>query len=303
MSCYGRKNPEAGICKIVKDLTGQIVLITGASSGMGKEAAHTLARMNATIVLACRDVAKGAVVLKEISSETGNKKLEVMKLDLSDLKSIKAFADEFKTKHQQLNTLINNAALVLLERQFTKDGYEMQFGTAHLGHFYLTNLLLDLIKRTPNSRVINITSRMAFETKIKWNDLMFEKGYESMAVYKHAKLANILFTKELQKRLQNDNTKVVSVNPGMVRTDIGRDYDKKWIYRTFLSVLYAIKDTKTAQEGAQTYLYCALEDFDKLKAGGYYTDCLLAPEKPIVQNEEDWKKLWDVSEKLINEKL
>jgi len=288
-------------CQVKKDLRGQIVVITGSSAGIGKETARILAYMGATIIFACRDKSKTLPIIEEIQKETKNNNLEFMRLDLGDLRSIKEFVQEFSSKYQKLNILVNNAGVNSLERRVTKDGFEMQFGTNHLGHFYLTTLLLDIIKKSGPSRVINVSSRFHAREKMKWDDLMYEKGYSGLAVYGQSKLANVLFTRELQRRVDSSEVKVFSLHPGVIKTEIARDYEEKWYFRMILPIYSLFQ--KTPLEGAQTSLYLALEDFEKLEAGGYYVDCKLEKEAAHAKNEEDMKRLWDVSEKLISEKI
>jgi len=287
-------------CHIIKDLRGQIIIITGSSAGIGKETARILAYMGATIIFACREKTKALAVLEEIQGETKNPNLEFIRLDLSDLRSIKEFVEEFLSKYQRLDILINNAGITLPERRLTKDGFELIFGTNHLGHFYLTTLLLDVLKKSGPSRIINVSSSLHAYGKMKWDDLMFEKGYGSFPTYNQSKLANILFTRELQKRVDEKEIKVVSLHPGVIKTEMGREFNK-WYYKAAMKMLSVFQ--KSALEGAQTSLYCVLEDFDKLKAGRYYVNCKVAEEAPQAKKEEDMKRLWDVSEKLIGEKV
>ncbi len=210
-----------GVCNITKDLLGQVVIVTGSNTGIGKETARVLARMGASVVLACRDVGKSLPVVEELKKDTNNENIEFIRLDLMDLKSIKDFSEEFKSKYDRLNILINNAGIMAIpDRRETKDGFELQFGTNHLGHFCLTTLLLDLIKKSAPSRIINLSSVASAIGTMNWNDILFEKGYNLSTAYAQSKLANIIFTKELQRRLKNDNVKVMSVHPGVVATDL-----------------------------------------------------------------------------------
>ncbi len=142
----GRKYFGGGVCNITKDLTGKTVIVTGSNTGIGKETARVLAGMNATVILACRDAIKTNLVMEELKENTKNKNIEFVKLDLSDLKSVKEFSDEFHKKYEKLDILVNNAGVMgIPERKLTKDGFEMQFGTNVIGHFYLTQLLTDLL--------------------------------------------------------------------------------------------------------------------------------------------------------------
>ena len=304
---FGKRFFEGGVCNITKDLTGQVVVVTGSNTGLGKETARVLARMGATVVLACRDTTKGAAVLDEIQKETNNKNVELIKLDLSDLKSIKEFADEFKRRHQKLNILINNAGVMTIpDRRLTKDGFEMQHGTNHVGHFYLTTQLLDVIKKAAPSRIINVSSMGHYGGKINWDDIMAEKKYNLMTQYTQSKLANVMFSKELQRRLKDDNVKAVSLHPGAVTTELTRYAKEKWYYNLIFSVFSNTVTNyfwKTPLQGAQTSLQCALEDFDKLEGGAYYSDCKVKKENSLARKEDDCKRLWEVTEKAINEKL
>jgi len=288
-------------CQITKDLRGQIIVITGASAGIGKETARILAYMGATIIFACRDENKTLPVIDEIQKETKNQNLKFIRLDLGDLQSIKEFAQEFSSKYQKLNILINNAGVNTVDRKLTKDGFEMQFGTNHLGHFYLTTLLLEIIKKSGPSRIINVSSRFHARSKMRWSDLMYEEGYSGLSVYGQSKLANVLFAKELQDRVNPQEVKAFSLHPGVIKTEIARDYEEKWYFRMVLPIYSWFM--KTPLEGAQTTLYCALEDFEELEGGGYYVDCQRAEEAAHAKSEEDRRRLWEVSEKLINEKL
>ena len=304
----GRKFFQGGVCRIKKDLSGTTIIVTGANTGIGKETVRELARMGATIILACRDHKKATAALEEIQKETQNKNLEVMIIDLADLKSIKKFVDEFKLKYKNLDVLINNASgFGLNEKEISKDGFEKVFAINYIGTFYLTTLLLDLIKQQPQSRIVNLCSHLHYAGRINWDNLTMEKKkYDSVTPYANSKFAILLFTRELQKRLEKDNVKVLAVHPGGVDSDLYRHVKEVWYKRIGL---YLMKNPvtkyfwKNNNQGAQTSLYCAVEDFDKLQGGAYYFDCKPRKGSSRAENEEDWKRLWDLTEKIISEKV
>ena len=304
---FNKKYLAGGVCNIKKDLKGQVIIVTGSNTGIGKETARVLASMGATIILACRDVKKTEFVVEELKRNTDNQNIEFIRLDLSELKSIREFAEEFKRRHQKLNILINNAGVMMIpQRTLTKDGFEMQFGTNHVGHFYLTSLLIDPLKKSAPSRIINLSSLAHLHGKMNWKDLMYEKGYNHTIAYGQSKLANVLFTKELQRRYGELGINSYSVHPGVVSTELTRYMDDQWFLKVVMKYVgnpFIRTFGKTALQGAQTSLYCALEDLDKLKAGGYYKDCKLATENKLVKDEENAKKLWDITEKLIASKI
>lgn len=299
-----KKLVPRGVCKITKDVTGQVIVITGANTGIGKETAKTLAKMNGTVILACRDAGRTLPVVEQLKKQTKNPNIEFMQLDLADISSIENFVQEFKKKYNKLHILINNAGVMMLpERKLTKDGFEMQFGTNHLGHFYLTKLLLDVIEKSGPSRIINVSSNAHLGCKeINWDDLMYENGYKSFVVYNHSKMANVLFTKGLQKRLKGKNVKVVSLHPGVVRTELTRYMREKWYFVVLTTILapFIFIFGKSPVEGAQTTLYCALEDQDKLNNGFYYADCKSIKENPLASDPENAKRLWELSEQLLS---
>ena len=287
------------------NLSGQVTIVTGANSGIGKETALGLAKTGATVVLACRDATKTAIVVEELKKLTKNDNIEFMKLDLTDLKSIREFSEEFKKKYSKLNILVNNAGVMSDERKITKDGFELQFGTNHLGPFHLTTLLLDAIKQAAPSRIVNVSSMMSEKATMNWDDLMYEKDYSNFTVYSQSKLANVMFTKELQRQLKDSNVKVVCLHPGFVNTNIMNAMGGKWYLKAALTVFSPLiwLAAKSPSSGAKTTLHCALMNYDELKGGAYYTDSKVKVENPLANNEDNCKRLWDVSEKLINAKL
>jgi NAD(P)-dependent dehydrogenase (short-subunit alcohol dehydrogenase family) len=202
----------------IPDLTGKIVVVTGANSGLGFESSKALAKNGATVVMTARNMEKGDRARSDVLKEVPDASLDLMHLDVGDLSSVREFADAFKAKYDRLDILLNNAGVMAIPRQETADGFEMQFGVNHLGHFALTGLLLDVITKTPGARIHNVTSSANFFGDINFDDLMGEEEYSRWGAYGQSKLANVFFTFELQKRLKeagHDTIANVS-HPGLV---------------------------------------------------------------------------------------
>ena len=206
----------------IPDLSGKVIVVTGANSGLGYESSKTFAEKGATVILAVRTVAKGDKAKSDILKTAPDAALNVMKLDVGDLSSVREFANAFKAKYQRLDILLNNAGVMAIPRQETVDGFEMQLGVNHLGHFALTGLLLDLIVNTPGARIHNVTSSANYTGTINFDDLMGEKEYGRWAAYGQSKLANVFFTFELQNRLSaaGYDTIVNTSHPGLVYTNL-----------------------------------------------------------------------------------
>lgn len=202
----------------IPDLTGKIIVVTGANSGLGFECSKLFAGKGATVVMAVRNLDKGEQARSDILDLHPGASLELMELDLSSLDSVEAFAADFKARYERLDILLNNAGLMAVPRQETADGLEMQLGVNHLGHFALTGLLLEVIVKTPEARIHNVTSTANFMGTINFDDLMGEEEYSRWAAYGQSKLANVFFTFELDKRLQaaGHDTMVNVSHPGLV---------------------------------------------------------------------------------------
>src|SRR5215831_15182770 len=189
-------------------MPGKVCLVTGGNSGIGKETALGLARLGATVVIVSRDASKGEAALLEIKRKSGNQNTDLLLSDLSSMDSVRKLAKAFSEKYSRLDVLINNAGTYLPKRVVTADGYEAVFATNHLAHFLLTNLLLDRLKASAPSRIINITSDAHRGREIDFEDLMQEKRFSAFKAYHQSKLANVLFTYELAKRLEGTNVTV-----------------------------------------------------------------------------------------------
>ena len=204
-------------------MTGKVCLVTGANSGIGKATALGLAKLDATVVMVSRDKDKGEAALLEIRTLSGNKNIDSMVADLSSQDSVREFAHDFKARYKNLHVLINNAGIFLPKRVSTVDGLEATLATNHLGHFLLTNLLLDVLKASAPSRIINITSSAHRGTEMNFEDLQGEKKYSGYHAYSQSKLANVLFTYELARQLEGTRVAVNCLHPGVVRTGFGKD--------------------------------------------------------------------------------
>jgi NAD(P)-dependent dehydrogenase (short-subunit alcohol dehydrogenase family) len=204
------------------DLSGKTIVVTGGNSGIGYEAALAFARKRADVVLACRDLGKARSAADRISAQASGAKLDVMELDLSNLASVRGFADAFHVKRPGLHVLCNNAGVMAIPYRQTADGFEMQFGTNHLGHFALTGLLLDRLLATDGARVVNVSSGAHRMGKIRFDDLQWKNGYRKWMAYGQSKLANLLFTSELQRRVDAAGRKllVVACHPGYAATNL-----------------------------------------------------------------------------------
>ncbi len=208
----------------IPDQTGRTAVITGANTGLGYETAAALAAKGAHVVLAVRNLEKGKAAADLISRATPGANVDVQELDLSSLESIRAAANELRADHESIDLLINNAGVMMTPKSTTKDGFELQFGTNHLGHFALTNLLLDRVLAATGSRVVTVSSvGHRFARGIRFDDLQWERDYSRVRAYGQAKLANLLFTYELQRRLQGTNTIAVAAHPGGSRTELTRN--------------------------------------------------------------------------------
>ena len=209
----------------IPDQTGRTAVITGANTGLGYETAAALAAKGADVVLAVRNLEKGKAAADLITRTNPGVNVAVQELDLTSLDSIRAAADELKSRHDSIDLLINNAGVMFTPKSTTKDGFELQFGTNHLGHFALTNLLLDRVLAAPGSRVVTVSSvghRFA-RGGIRFDDLQWEHSYSRVGAYGQAKLANLMFTYELQRRLQGTNTIAVAAHPGGSNTELARN--------------------------------------------------------------------------------
>ena len=288
----------------IPDQKGRVAIVTGSSSGIGYETARVLANKNAEVILAVRNPKKGENALQKIKVQNNDVNVKVMILDLANLESIKKFAVEFIQKYDQLDLLINNAGIMIPPFSKTADGFELQFGTNHLGHFALTGLLFDIIKKTKNSRIVNVSSGAHRYGNIKFYDLNWEnQKYKKWTAYGDSKIANLYFTYELQRKLgQNGSSTVVTAaHPGWTATELQR-YSG---FIKFLSGIYAMKIKQGALPTLRAAIDAAAQGGDYFGPDGW-KEIKGFPVKvrsnKLSQDKTIAKKLWDVSEDLTGVK-
>jgi NAD(P)-dependent dehydrogenase (short-subunit alcohol dehydrogenase family) len=272
-------------------MNGKTCLVTGANSGIGKVTALELARRGAHVVMVCRDRARGEAALAEIKQASGNERVELMLCDLSSQADIRRFADEFKATHNRLDVLINNAGLYLRKRDTTVAGIEMTFAVNHLAYFLLTNLLLDRLKRSAPARIVNVSSDAHKHGHIHFDDLQGEKSYSGVKAYCHSKLANVLFTRELARRLAGTRVTVNCLHPGAVATSIFRALPKP--IEAIIKLL-----TISPEKGAQTSVYLASSPDVEGVSGKYFVRSAEARASAEAQDDEVAARLWAESARL-----
>ena len=300
------------------DLSGKLVVITGGASGLGQETARAMAAKGAQIVIPVRDMAKGEAALAAIGESVPNADIELMQCDLGEMASIRAFAVAFLAKHDRIDLLINNAGVMACPYGETADGLEMQFGTNHIGHFLLTNLLMTaLLKGAESSgqvRIVNLSSRGHHFDKVHLDDPNFkQRQYDKWASYGQAKTANILFSVGLEKRLADKGVHALAVHPGGIQTNLGRHLTEEDI----ATLLKRMEDNsegnfafKTVEAGAATTCYAATAPELDGRGGVYLEDCHVAEvddEDPsggvrtYAVDPGNAEKLWAMSEDIVGQ--
>jgi NAD(P)-dependent dehydrogenase (short-subunit alcohol dehydrogenase family) len=274
----------------------KIVLVTGANSGMGKATCIELAKLGAKVIMVCRDKQRGSEALEEVKVQSKNPSVELMLCDLGSINEIREFTKDFKSKFQKLDILINNAGVILPGKHKTKDGLELQFGVNHLGHFFLTNELLDLIKNSPSGRIINVSSGAHKIGRIHFEDINLDKNYTSWRAYAQSKLANILFTYELARRLKGTKVTANCLHPGAVATSMG--INRKTGFGTLITGMLK-PFFQTPREGADTAIYLATSKEVEGVTGKYFYKKKPINSSKLSNDEYLAEKLWQFSEKLI----
>ncbi|XP_072767480.1 retinol dehydrogenase 11-like isoform X2 [Anoplolepis gracilipes] len=304
-------------CTSQARLDGKVVVITGANTGIGKENAKDFYRRGARVVLTCRNVEKAKEAVEDIKNnlyyDTGSKQdskdklgeFAIYSLDLSSLRSVKECAKKILADESAIHILINNAGIMMCEHEKTKDGFELQLQTNHIGHFLLTLLLLPKIQSSaPGCRIINVSSICHLLGNIYFDDINLDRSYSPMKAYAQSKLANILFTKELAHRLKEagiDGINVYSLHPGVIKTELSRHYSKtiipgaRFIFRNIMGPFI-----KNPIQGAQTTIHCAVDDKVANETGLYYVECRVTTPQWRARDDKIAKDLWDHTCRLLH---
>ena len=282
-------------------MAAKTVIITGGNSGIGKAAAVELAKAGARVIITARDEARGRAAVTDIAAASGSDQVELAVFDLADLASVRIGAADLLERCPRIDVLINNAGLVLSDRQVTVDGYEATFQINHLGPFLLTDLLRERLVASAPARIVNVasTAHNFARRGMVFDDLMAEKSYGSMEVYGRSKLANILFTRVLARRLEGTGVTVNSLHPGSVATGYGRDGDTTGLFAIGIK-LYA-PFSLTPEKGARTTVYLASSPEVANVTGAYFAKCKQKTPSANARDDEAAEQLWQVSEALIAE--
>lgn len=293
----------------IPDLSGKQIIVTGGNSGLGFEAVKAMAQKNAHVVLACRNLIKGEEARKKIVNLNPTSDVVVMELDLANMKSIQNFANKYKQNYTQLDILMNNAGIMMVPYGQTVDGFENQLGTNHLGHFALTGLLLDVLKKTPKSRVVNVSSMAHKNGVMDFDNLLYENGknYSPLKAYGRSKLSNLLFTYELQRffELNKIDSIAIAAHPGVSDTNLFDHAAPKWVL-SLMKPLFSLM-VQPADMGVLPQLRAATDP--NAKGSEYYGPngrremkgfpILVEPTSSAL-NKVHAQKLWEISEKLTN---
>jgi NAD(P)-dependent dehydrogenase (short-subunit alcohol dehydrogenase family) len=280
-------------------LKNKTVLITGATSGIGKAATRRLALMGAHVVMLVRNSEKAQKIKKEILDLKKDALIDIIILDLASLQSVKSAADKIRRDYPHIDVLINNAGGIFSKRLLSHDGYELTFAVNHLGHFLLTNELMEVITATKSSRIINVSSQGHTMGRLDFSDLMAEKKYKPFKAYGDAKLCNVYFTYELAERLKDTGTTVNVLHPGVVRTNFGNDF--KGLWRPFFWMSWPFM--RSPEKGSDTTVYLASSEDVNSVTGKYFIDKKEAESSDLSYDKSSAGKLREVSEELVKKAM
>jgi NAD(P)-dependent dehydrogenase (short-subunit alcohol dehydrogenase family) len=278
------------------NMQGKTILISGATNGIGKQSALELAKMGAQVVIIGRNKARTDETLREIQTASGNKDVHALIADLSSMAEVRRVAEDFKKQFSRLDVLLNNAGGVFQSRQETVDGYEMTFALNHLSYFLLTELLLDMLKASAPSRIVNVSSDLQSGATINFDDLQSKQSYGigGFRAYGQSKLMNVMFTYELARRLAGTGVTVNVLHPGVVNTGFGRNNKGLMGLAMSLMAFFTLK----VEDGAKTSVYLASSPEVEGMTGKYFDKCKPKQSTAASYDEAAQKRLWDISEQL-----
>jgi retinol dehydrogenase 12 len=279
------------------NLQGKVCLVTGATGGIGLVTAQALALQGAHVVIVSRNAEKCAQVTTQLKAKTGHADIEYIAGDLSAMNQVREVAEQFLTRHDRLDVLINNAGAVFSSRQVSADGYEMTMALNHLNYFYLTQLLQDALLKSAPARIINVSSDAHKGGSINFDDLMSEKKYNAFGVYAMSKLANVLFTYELARRLEDSGVTANTLHPGFVASNFGRSNGGMWGMLMPLAHMFAISPEK----GGETTIYLASSPEVDGVTGKYFAKKQAVKSNAASYDQAVQKRLWDVTQTLVNQ--
>ncbi|XP_027009242.2 retinol dehydrogenase 14b [Tachysurus fulvidraco] len=284
----------------VGSMRGKTVIVTGASSGIGKATAAELFRLQARVIMACRDRERAEQAAAEIRACAGTShgELVIKHVELTSLRSVRAFCLEITQEEPTLDVLINNAGVFRCPYSKTEDGFEMQLGVNHLAHFLLTHLLTELMVRSAPSRILVVSSKLYKYGSIRFDDLNSESSYDPSFCYSQSKLANLLFVHELAKRLEGRGVTVNALSPGIVRTNLGRHVRVNLLMKPFLFMVSWLF-FKSPEEGAETTLHLACSPDMATVTGKFFSNCREEELLSKATDDDTAKRLWDLSEKMV----
>ncbi len=274
-------------------MKGKVVLITGATNGIGLESARAIAKMGARVVIVGRNPQKTQEVAAQLTRESGTEVSGIVG-DLSLMREVRKVAAEFRERFDRLDVLLNNAGAVFTTHQRTDEGNEMTFALNHLSYFLLTHLLLDMLKASAPSRIVNVSSSAHRIGGLDFDNLQSEKGYNAFAAYGRSKLENVMFTYELARRLEGTGVTANALHPGVVRTGFGHNNGGIVSAATRVLQLFGI----SAEQGAQTSIYLATSPEVEGVSGKYFEKSKPVKSSPASYDEAAWKRLWEISEAL-----
>lgn len=281
----------------MSDLNGQVIIVTGANSGIGKVTARELAKMGATVVMVARSQERGSAALAEIRAASGSDDVHLMLCDLSSQASIRDFAAQFRAQFDRLDVLVNNAGAIFYERRESVDGLEMTFALNHMGYFLLTDLLLDMLKASAPARVVNVSSGAHNVGTVRFDDLQRKKRYSAFQAYGESKMMNILFTFELARRLEGSGVTANVMHPGFVATKFG--HGGGFVGKVIMPILHLF--ALSEEQGAETVIYLAAAPEAAEVSGKYFVKKKPVQPHSFAFDRKAQKRLWKVSETAVIE--